>query len=158
MVSGTSLSLKKSLPAYILAQNPGASIATGDGFSFFDGGLAVGYMPINNKRVRIAPYMMIGGITIESTLYPEDSNLKELTPVNSFYFGPGVHCWLKIAEFKANSAFWYGPYYQNASSNAKSTIALQLNLGYNFMTNMYPELRGNISYLRAGIVWGMGNY
>jgi hypothetical protein len=158
MVSGTSLSLKKSLPAYILAQNPGASIATGDGFSFFDGGLAVGYMPINKKRVRIAPYMMIGGITIESTLYPEDSNLKELTPVNSFYFGPGVHCWLKIADFKANNAFWYGPYYSTASPNAKSTLALQLNVGYNFLTNMYPELRGNVTYLRAGLVWGMGNY
>jgi hypothetical protein len=158
MVSGGQLSLQKTLPAYMMADHPGISLPVGEGFAFFDGGLAGGYMLLNNKRIRLAPYMMIGGISIESSLYPDDSNLKEVIPVNSFYFGPGIHCWLKIAEFKANSAFWYGPYYQTASSTAKSTLALQLNVGYNFLTNMYPEMKGNVTYLRAGIVWGMGNY
>lgn len=158
MISGGQLELKKMLPNYLLNTNTAVPVSVGDGFSFFDGGLAAGYMFLNNRRIRLAPYLMIGGITIESSYYPEDSNLKEITPVNSFYFGPGIHCWLKIAEFKANNAFWYGPYYQAASPNAKSTISLQVNAGYNFMTNMYPEMKGNVSYLRAGIVWGMGNY
>lgn len=157
-VNGGQLVLEKALPAYMLSNNPSANISVGDGFSFFDGGLAGGYMFVNNKRLRIAPYLMIGGITIDSGLYPDDSDHKEITPVNSFYFGPGIHCWLKLAELKINNAFWFGPYYQTTSPNAKSTLALQLNVGYNILTNMQPELKGNVTYLKAGLVLGMGNY
>jgi len=157
-LSGGHMELQKKLPDYMMSAHPEITFSSGDNFAVFDGGFALGYMLLNNKRILLAPFMMIGGLSIESTLYPEDSGKKEVSPVNSFYFGPGIHCWFKLAEFKTNNALWYGPYYQTASHNSKSTIALQINLGYNFLTNMYPEMKGNITYVNAGLILGMGNY
>lgn len=125
----------------------------GDKFSIVGGGLYGGYFLVRNKRFQLAPYVKIGGYTLESTLY-NDVDDPEYEILNSFVYGPGLHTEIKLTEFTLD------PYYGTLPGmESNSYLSLKLDIGYDIVTQkINPDFKGNLPYLRVGLVWGIGNF
>ena len=124
-----------------------------DRFSYVDGGLIGGYYLIRSKKIHVAPYIALGGSSIQSNLYKESNeNNKELFIYNSFFVGPGFHTEMKLFDYK--SAYGYG----YNSPEMDFYFSLKLEGGYNYITRKNTFLGGDISYVRAAIVWGIGSF
>jgi len=125
----------------------------GERFSFVGGGLYVGYFLLRSNRFHVAPFLNIGGYTFESNLYPD--NDPEFQVFDSFVFGPGIHTEFRLAEFNIDS--YYGA--STPGMQPKSYVSLKMDIGYNIITQKVNSLyRGNLPYLRFGLVWGIGNF
>lgn len=124
----------------------------GEKFSITGGGLSFGYFLVRNKYFHLTPFVTIGGYTLESNLF-EDERDPEYQIYNSFTYGPGIHTELKLFEFKMDQGM-YGYYGQT-----KSYLSLKLDAGYDFIAKHNSiDFKGNQSYLRFGVVWGIGEF
>jgi len=143
-ISGGNLKLKNGFSASNSYSN--YSFSPGDKFNYFDGGLYAGYSVIANPHVRISPFISIGGISLESTLYSDSrDDDKELQLFNSFGYGPGLHSELKLFSYH--------------SSGSSGFVSLRLDAGYNFIAKQtYTDFKGNMPYLRMALAWGIGNF
>jgi len=121
-------------------------------FSFVGGGVYMGYFLQRSNRFHLAPYMNIGGYTFESNLYP--NNEPEYQIFDSFVFGPGIHTEFKLTEFNLD------PYYGAVPGmESKSYISLKMDIGYDIVTKKVSSgFKGNLPYIRLGLVWGIGNF
>jgi len=132
------------------------SFKAGDSFSFMGGGIYAGYFLLRNDRFQIAPYLNLGGYTFESSLYADsNSDNQEFQIFDSFVFGPGLHTELKLTEFSLN------PYYYGYMPGMETTsyISLKLDIGYDIVTKkVSPDFKGNLPYIRMGLIWGFGNF
>jgi hypothetical protein len=122
-----------------------------DKFSYFDGGLACGYL-LRGKYVHFSPFLSIGGSTLESMLFKDpDDDDKEFKIYDSFIFGPGIHTEFKLHEFKINNTNYYGSPF--------GYLSLRLDGGYNIITSTkYDPAKGNSFYAKATLVFGIGKF
>ena len=128
----------------------------GDSFSLMGGGLYAGYFFVRSKNFQLAPFVKIGGYTFESMLYDDyDENADaEFQIFDSFIYGPGIHTELKLHEFSLDP--YYGMF---PGMETKSYISVKMDIGYGVVTKkINPGFRGNLPYLRLGLVWGIGNF
>jgi hypothetical protein len=124
----------------------------GEKFSITGGGLSLGYFLVRSKIFHLTPFVTIGGYTLESNLY-EDERDPEYQIYNSFTYGPGLHTELKLFEFNLDQGM-YGYYGQS-----KSYISLKLDAGYDFITKHNSvDFKGNQTYFRFGLSWGIGEF
>lgn len=151
-LDGGSLELKTpvsfSNESGVVVQN----FSKGDKFSLIGGGIYAGYYFVRSRNIQIAPYVNIGGYTLESKLYPGDE--PEYEVFNSFVVGPGLHTEFKIKEFSLD------PYYgAMPEMEASSYVSLKIDIGYDIRTKkVNPDFMGNLPYVRMGLVWGVGNF
>jgi hypothetical protein len=127
----------------------------GESFSYVGGGVYAGYFLLRSNRFQIAPYIGLGGYTLESSMYSNDDyDSQEFQIFDSFVFGPGLHTEFKIAEFTLDQYYGYMPGFETSSY-----ISLKLDLGYNIVTKkVNSDFKGNIPYIRMGLIWGFGNF
>ncbi len=78
-----------------------------DNFSYFSGGLDIGYDVFKNRNIMVAPAVSIMGGSLQSMLY-EDVEIPEYYFFNSFIYGLNVNVAFKFYEFK--SPMWQGGY------------------------------------------------
>jgi len=131
-----------------------------DYFSYAGGGLNFGYFLVRKKPFHFAPFVGIGGYTLESTLY-KDEYTPEYQIFNSFCFSPGIHTELKITEIKMgqNYSNLYGmENYNWMYGQSKSYLSLKLDAGYNLYTNLTPGFNGNSMFFKLALVWGIGEF
>lgn len=135
------------------------SFNEGDKFSYVSGGLAAGYYLVRSSHVKIAPYLSIAGYTIESNLYPENSDKREVELVNSFSYGTGIHTEVKIVGFELKpNPLWYGGVGMPGAT-MQQYIGLKLDVGYDVVKkHVFKEITGNSSYVRVALVWGLGGF
>lgn len=133
------------------------SFNAGETFSLTGGGLYAGYFLFRTKHFQLAPFMKLGAYTFESMLYPDydEYNDPEFQIFDSFIFGPGLHTEFKLHEFTLDSYYSMFP-----GAEATSYISLKMDVGYDVVTTkkISPDFKGNLPYLRLGLVWGFGNF
>ena len=72
---------------------------------------------------------------------------------DSFIYGPGIHTEVKITDFNSKNP------YNNGSLNQYSYLSVKIDAGYNFVAKYdYTPFKGNVSYARLALVWGIGNF
>lgn len=118
-------------------------------FSYIDGGLKLGYFMIRGSGIQVAPYLTIGGSTLESRRYDSYDDSREFKVFNSFIFGPGLHTEVKITDFR------YPAYY----GFDRAYFSIRLQGGYNIVTTIRDDnFRGNVPYFAFAAVFGLGNF
>ena len=144
-------SFKLKTPFYITDGTATYSFDEGDAFSYFHGGMKVGYFITRNERFQFAPFATVAGTVLESQLFDTDEDGQEYQVINSFTYGLGIHAEMKIMEFDAPS---YYSYY-----NMPGYLGLKLEAGYNLVTNAAENyFWGDIPYVTVALVFGMGDY
>lgn len=126
------------------------NFTTSDYFHYFNGYFDLGYFIYSSKVMRLAPFLKVGGTTIESKLFADsDDDDKEFTPVDGFVIGPGLRTEVNIHNFKQDKSNTMGLGY----------FSVKLDAGYNFSTKtLYPEFEGNNAYISLAIVLGIGAF
>lgn len=128
----------------------------GESFSFMGGGIYAGYYIVRSNHFQLAPFLNVGGYTFESNLYNDydESENSEYQIFDSFVAGPGIHAELRLTEFTLD------PYYGAIPGmETKSYLSLKMDVGYDFVTQKVgPDFKGNLPYLRLGLIWGIGNF
>ena len=150
---GGDLELQKNL------QNPGGynyTFLPKDKFSFFDAGIKGGYNMNVNEKLKVTPYLSIGGSSLESNLYNSDADSNiEFKVYDSFSFGAGIHTEYKIAAWKMNNPYYY---YGTNNTNGVSFLSLSFDAGYKYIAfHQYTPITGDILYLNMGLIWLIGN-
>jgi hypothetical protein len=121
-------------------------------FQYFEGGLLLGYFIVRDDYFRLAPYIALNGTSLKSDRFESNDDKKEIQIFNAFACGPGIHTEFKLFEFDLRNAYGYG-------TSGRSYIGLKLEGGYNFITNIRKdEFKGNTAYVRAAVVWGLGDF
>jgi hypothetical protein len=153
-VSGGALKLKQPVSFFNSNGIIEQEFKQGESFSFFTAGIYAGYFLVRNERWQLAPYINIGGSTLESSLYTSYDKEPEYQIFDSFNFGPGFHTEFRIAEFTLD------PYYGALPGmETSSYISFKMDIGYDIVTNNKNiDFKGNFPYVRFGLVWGIGNY
>ncbi len=136
---------------------PSYSFNTDDEFTYFDGGLQLGYFACRNKRFHLAPYFSLGGTVLNSNLYNDENDRDEYDIINSFMYGIGLHTEVKLLEFEGSGyGYWYG-FYGSPYIKTKQFLALKFNAGYNIQAkSLYEKFAGNTFYTSFSFVWGIG--
>lgn len=124
---------------------------SGDSFSYFEGGVLVGYFLKRTEKFHLAPFIGLGGGSLQSNIYEDpEYNDYEVGLFNSFILGIGLHTEFKFHEYEMYNMYGY---------SQKGYFSFKLDAGYNLITNpAFNEFSGNIAYLRAGIIWGYGKF
>ena len=124
----------------------------GEKFSYFDGGIMAGYFLVRGDRVNLAPYISLGGGTLESDRFAYEDDKYEIEVFNTFIYGAGVHAEIKLFSFDMNNPYGYG-------TVGNSFISLKVEGGYNALSSFrIPQFEGNAAYIKAGLVWGIGDF
>ncbi len=149
-LTGGSFKLKKPFAA---ATSSGTfNFGTGEDFSYFEGGLLVGYFLVRNSRIHLAPFVTIAGNKLESNMYDGKNKEKEVKIYGSFITGPGIHSEVKFFDFTVGNAYRWG-------SSDKNYISIKLDAGYSIATSAYnDQIKGNMGYLKMGLAWGFGDF
>lgn len=125
----------------------------GDSFSYFDGGLIMGYFVVRSKYLHLAPFGALMGASLTSNLYnnPDDEKY-EVKIFNTFSYGVGLKTELKLFEYDVRNFYGYG-------YGEKSYFSLKTEVGYNVLTkHNFEGFRGNVAYVRATLMWGFGSF
>lgn len=126
------------------------AFAAEDPFSFFHGGLQVGYLLVRNKRLHLAPYVSVYGSSLVSNLYEDvDDDDKEMTVYDSFAPGLGLHTECLVYQFKSANAY-YG--------SMDGYLSLRFDAGANLITKSPAGMDGDILYAKIGFVFGIGDF
>jgi hypothetical protein len=124
---------------------------TGDSFNYIEGGILAGYFLMRSDRIQIAPFIGLSGASLESNIYsdPDDTD-KEIPIINSFVLGLGVHTEFKFHSYEMINVYGY---------KQRGYFSLKLDAGYNIITKEESEIfSGNMAMIRAGIIWGLGEF
>lgn len=149
---GTNYRLKDSL---LLLNHNGLVLNNDEKLAFFNGGFKGGYILLDSKFVKIAPYASISGSSLQTDWYKDKDDGDEFKLFNSFTYGVGLHTSIKIKEFKQqnNYGYYYGGY------PMKSFVALKLDAAYNnLVKSKVAEVKGNTAIFTVALVWGMGGF
>jgi hypothetical protein len=124
----------------------------GDRLTYIDGGLHGGYTVLENNRLQLSPYIYLGGVTIESNFYKDDSNNDlEFKVLNSFFIGPGLRTEIKLFGFESRDGF--------SGMTMQNSLNLRLDIGYNIPTKYdFALAGGNMFYARIALTWRVGNF
>ncbi len=118
-------------------------------FSFINVGVRSGYLMIRNKYFHLAPYVDLSYTCLKSKEFYDTSEGREYKDVNAFTFGPGIHAEIKLFEFSDDS-------YNNDYPEVHA-VGLKIEGGYNFNLGFgRSEVKGNMTYFDAGLVWRIG--
>ena len=131
---------------------PQGQFIAGDRLQLFDGSFNFGYKLYNSKKFHVAPYLSVGGGYLESTLYEDErDDDKEFSVYDSFVFGAGINAEYKIYEYVIENSNMY------STPSSKGFLSLRFDAGYNFITKYdYLPYKGNLTYARLALVWGIG--
>jgi hypothetical protein len=149
-IQGTNLKLKQAFTTY--SEYDSLSFKLNEKFSYFEGGVKVGYFLIRSNRFHVTPYLSISGSTLESTKFkdPEDDDL-EYVVFNSFTYGAGLHTEVKLYEYENKGMYYYG-------SNT-GFLSLKLDAGYNKIAKFEDDYaRGDTPYFICAFVIGFGKF
>ncbi len=121
-----------------------------ENFVYTEGGLKGGYFLARNQSIQFAPFVNIGGASINSTRFDdEDDENDEFSATNSFLCGGGLHTEVIITDFNKDDKYKPMPSY----------LSLKLDLGYNYLTKTKHEIfKGNIAYCSFALVYGIGEF
>lgn len=127
------------------------SFKKNNAFSYLDGGVKVGYFLVRSDRFHIAPYVTIGGASLQSDIYDYDpAKDAEFKVLNSFTFGPALHTEVKLFEYRGTDAMGVA---------RSKYFSLKVEGGYNYITNHdYPDFKGNAAYINVALAWGSGYF
>jgi len=121
----------------------------GDRFTYGVGGLLVGYQIFRNNWLRISPYGMIGGGSIESNLYDQNSRNLEFRVFNTFIVGAGLRAEFRFINFSVQDPIM---------GSVPSGLGIRLDAGTNLPASFnFTPARGHIPYVRASLVWWISN-
>lgn len=148
-MQGGGLELKKPFTAYNDVDT--VSFQAGDPFSYFEGGLLVGYFLSRSEKMQLAPFVGFSGASLESNIYKDPNyNDYEIPVMNSFVVGLGLHTEFKLYDYQRYNLYGY---------SEKGYFSLKLDGGVNLVVNQdHEEFRGNLGYVRATLVWGLGKF
>ena len=119
----------------------------GDRFEFMSVSFPVGYTVFKTNRFELMPFIGIGGTSIMSELYRRESNRSrhEFSIVDSFTISPGLRSEFVLARF-------------SSVDDIPHSLHLRLDAGYNIHTRTnFTPARGNTFYVRASVVWWLGD-
>ena len=123
-----------------------------DSFSYFDGGLELGYFLVRSDRFQIAPHASISGNNLRSSYYESEDSKKEIDIYNCAALGVGLHSEVKIFQFEQAPYYGYG-------YPMKSYISVKLDVGYQWLTKFEnTNFTGNMAYAKLAFVWGFGDF
>lgn len=122
-----------------------------DKFKLCDYGLYLGYFLTHNDKIQFAPYINVGRGYLISDIYknPNDND-KEVTVYNSFTPGIGLHSEFRIGDIKELRKM--------EEERLIGYISFRLDGGINFITNTPTGMDGNLTYLKASLVLGIGDF
>jgi len=124
-----------------------------ESFSYFEGGFLAGYFIVRDRNIHLAPYFSISGSTLESSRYTNDDDGKDVFIFDGFTYGPGLHTEFKLKDYSAQTP------YQAYLYGSSGYFSIKIDAGININNNAaHEEFEGNIIYVRAGIVWGLGEF
>jgi hypothetical protein len=143
--------LKLKTPFSMVSSIDTTSFYQNDAFSYLDGGLKAGYFLIRSNRFHVAPYLTLGGATLESDIYDYNQiNNAEFKVFNSFTFGPGLHTEVKLFDYRHTDAM---------GVTRNKYFSLKVEGGYNYITNIdFPAFKGNTAYINFALAWGSGYF
>lgn len=143
--------LKLKTPFTMISNVDTISFYQNDAFYYLDGGLKAGYFLIRSDRFHVAPYLTLGGATLESDIYEYNQQQDaEFKVFNSFTFGPALHTEVKLFEYRHTDAM---------GVTRNKYFSLKVEGGYNYITKIdFPEFKGNTAYINFSLAWGSGNF
>jgi len=144
-------SLELKTPLLSQSTGYGHDFLKNDRLSYIDGGFLGGYTLLKNNWLQFTPFVLLGGTTLESSLYkdPNDSKL-EFKIFNSFVVGAGLRTEINVLNFSMNDRFY--------RTSLPSRINLRFDAGYNIPVKYnYTPAKGNVIYARTALVWWFGN-
>ncbi len=116
-------------------------------FQYLDGGVRAGFLAVRNSRLQVAPFITIGGASLESKRYGPSENDKEFKALSSFIYGPGLHTEVRLTGFD--------PY----RTGGLTYVSLKLEGGLNIVAKSHHEhFRGNMAWINAALLFGLGEF
>ena len=114
---------------------------------------ALGYMIVRNDHLHIAPYLSVGWIQMESTVYLNDVENKEYQMVNFFNSSAGINFDIKLVKLPS-----LGNYEKNRLT--PFSISLKIDTGLSLIGRYNSDFNGDgaIFYCNGILVLQVGKY
>lgn len=118
-------------------------------FEYFEAGLRAGYLMVRGSRVNLAPFVTLGGASLQSMRYDSSLSDLEYKAINSFMYGPGLRTEVRLSTF--GSKFY--------SYTEIAYISMKLEGGWNlFATSNHVRFRGSMPWASLALVFGIGEF
>ncbi len=118
-------------------------------FSYFEAGVLGGYFLLRGPRFQVAPYASFAGYSIESMRYSTVDEELDVRVSGGVAMGPGVHTEVLLWKFSDMKTYYNQPGY----------LSVKVDAGYTFLTGAETDAySGNMAYVRAALVLGIGDF